>query len=331
MLLCFYTCKEHSKNNSENENSKVQYNTGFLQENRKESYFTYEKWISINKENDIYKNDKHTIQFKNYLDESKNEGGRKLYVNNKEVDFIITDAYVLTPYLFIDGVEKILLIKEEDEGGIYGFILYYFSNEKLLKKEYLDISPEVETEIDKFFKFKNDANTIQPIIITDKYYDTKIDKIKSAKEYNFVINKTSVEKNSKDINDKTNNLNNDSFSISGTWKAECKNNDKISDFLFYEKNQGYLSIYNKKKFLIKMMIEYSFDNQTIYYVGTNIIGDGIDAKNISMLKKGEIIGKIKIISENKISISWQGFNKEKLFMNNPFGSQKPTILLKCSE
>lgn len=156
--------------------------------NKTGSFFTYEKWSSVDP-NGIYELSQFSIELKSYLDEKENAGGKKLYANNEEIDLIITDAYVLTPFLFINHTEKILLIQEEDEGGIHGYILYYFVNERYVRKEYLYISPENKIEIQDFIKFKNDQDSILVLILTEKYYDTKTDKIEFSNQYNFRINK----------------------------------------------------------------------------------------------------------------------------------------------
>lgn len=163
-------------------------------EKKKNSYFAYEKWNSVNKEDEVYQKPGFIVQLKNYLDEPNNIGGKKIYINNKEIDLIITDAYVLTPFLFAVGHEKILLIQEEDESGVYGYIFYYFNKENFIKKEYLDIAPENITEIDKFIKLKNEVTSVSINILTDKYYDTKLDEIIPSHEYHFSINKKAENK-----------------------------------------------------------------------------------------------------------------------------------------
>ncbi|CAH0266436.1 hypothetical protein [Chryseobacterium sp. Bi04] len=327
-LLCSYNCKQHS-----NQVAKVDYKEAQVSQTqplaKNESYFIYEKWNKINESEEIYQNPGCVIQLKSYLDEAKNIGGKKIYVNNKEIDFIISDAYVFTPFIFVDGAEKILLIQEEDESGIYGYRLYYLDKEKYIKKEYLEIAPEKPLDVDKFIKFKNHAKSITAIILTDKYYDTKLDKIKPSKE-TLTISKTYIQENySKDSFNNKVNIN--SLSFSGIWKAECTTNDHVSNILFYKKDEGELSIYYKTKLIVKMMVEVSSDNKSLKYIGTNIIGEGVDVKKITTLTKGDVLAKIDIINKNKISVNWLDIIKEKIFIKNLFGKENSIILSKCSE
>ncbi|MCQ9639728.1 hypothetical protein MP478_10005 [Chryseobacterium sp. WG14] len=127
-------------------------------------------------------------------------------------------------------------------------------------------------------------------------------------------------------NDQLNN-----FSFSGIWKAECTTNDHVSNILFYKKDEGDLSIYYKTKLIAKMMVEVSSDNKSLKYIGTNIIGEGVDIKKITTLTKGDVLAKIDIINEYKISVNWLDFIKEKIFIKNLFGKENSIILSKCSE
>lgn len=82
-----------------------------------------------------------------------------------------------------------------------------------------------------------------------------------------------------------------------------------------------------------MMIEYLPENQTIIYIGTSIIGDGIDIKTLTTFSKGNIIAKVDIIDENKISINWFGLyndkTKKRMFEDNPFGKGKNAVIRRC--
>lgn len=182
-LLYSYHCKQYSNSAAQKENKTTinPVNDEILLNN--DSYFTYEKWSGINESKEIYQKSGLTLQLKNFLDESKNIGGKKIFVNDNEIDFIVTDASLFTPFIFFDGDEKILLIQEEDESGIYGYLLYYFNKEKFVQKAYLEIAPENKVEINKFIKFKNQPKDIIAIILTNSYYDTKLNKIKSSTDH----------------------------------------------------------------------------------------------------------------------------------------------------
>lgn len=156
---------------------------------KKDSYFTYKKWNIVDKSNETYEIPGFVTHLKSYLDETKNIGGKKVYVNNKEIDFNVTDAYVFTPFIFIHGQEKVLLIQEEDESGVYGYSLYYFNKDQFIKKEYLDIAPENTLEINKFVKIKNEAQNLKVTILTDKYYDARLEEMRPSSGYNHIINK----------------------------------------------------------------------------------------------------------------------------------------------
>lgn len=197
-ILLILSCKETKPETiqpSKSEEKKPINNSSISKdEKKKNSYFAYEKWSSINKEDEVYQKSEFIVQLKNYLDEPNNIGGKKIFINNKEIDLIITDAYVLTPFLFADGYEKILLIQEEDESGVYGYFFYYFDKKNLIKKGYLDIAPENIAEIDKFIKLKNEATSVSVNILTDKYYDTKLDEIMPSHKYHFSISKKTENK-----------------------------------------------------------------------------------------------------------------------------------------
>ncbi|WP_153398088.1 hypothetical protein [Chryseobacterium vaccae] len=205
-LFIFFSCKETKPethqpsgsdaikpvNDTNKKDKKINKVNSDQPESQNNAYFIYEKWNTINKAEGIYQKNRLTLQLKSYLDESKNIGGKKMYINNKEIDFIVSDAYVLTPFIFTDGYENILLIQEEDESGIYGYRLYYFDKEKLVKKIILDVAPVEDTvEINKFITFKNGKQNIVPIILTNQYYDTELYTMKPSSNYRFVISKTS--------------------------------------------------------------------------------------------------------------------------------------------
>lgn len=202
-FLCLFSCKKenHDTVQSSSGFSKVKSVSDSAEDKRSsakpanqatiknDSYFTYKKWNTVNKSNETYEIPGFVTHLKSYLDETKNIGGKKVYVNNKEIDFNVTDAYVFTPFIFIDGQEKILLIQEEDESGVYGYSLYYFNKDQFIKKEYLDIAPENTLEINKFVKIKNEAQNLKVIILTDKYYDARLEEMKPSSGYNHIINK----------------------------------------------------------------------------------------------------------------------------------------------
>lgn len=327
-LLYSCHCKQYSNSAAQKENKTINAVKGKILLNN-DSYFIYEKWSSINESKEIYQKSGLTLQLKNFLDESKNIGGKKIFVNDNEIDFIVTDASVFTPFIFFDGDEKILLIQEEDESGIYGYWLYYFNKEKFVKKAYLEIAPENTVEINKFIKFKNQPKDIIAIILTNKYYDTKLNKIKSSTDH-LTISKIPVQKKETTFGNRTQKENN-KISFLGIWKTKCNTNDHVSNILFYNKSEGELNMYNNTKLVSKMMVEISSDQKLLKYVGTNIIGEGVDVKKITTLNKGDVIAKIEAINENKISIHWLGFEKEKLFIKNPFSQESSTTLTKCDE
>lgn len=329
-LFCFYNCKENSGQIRTNENQTIKDTFHNVNDETKNSYFKYKKWSLIDNKEGIYQFSEFSIKLKNDLDDKKNIGGKKAFLNNQEIDFIITDAYVLTPFLFIDNNnEKIVLIQEEDEGGIYGYILYYFINDKFVKREYLDISPVNQIEIDKFINFKNDNNTIRTIILTDEYYDTKTEKIESSNQFNFIFNKTKNDEKAK-INLNNKNDDNSKYSFYGVWKLACTPEEKISNIFFNNEKEGYLYIYDKTKLVTKMMIELSSNKSELQYVGTNIIGEGVDTSKLSSLKKGKTIAKFEVKNNNLI-IFWNGFSEDKFLTKNPFSMGNSTILKKCSQ
>ena len=176
LLLFTYSCKDSPA--SDVSNSTISADS---------SVFKFVEWSSISKTNENYKYGEETIHLRNFLDEENNIGGKKIFVNDIEIDFVITDAYVFTPYLFVSNDDKILLIKEEDEGSVYGFRLYHLKNSKLISKQFLDISPVDEIKIEDFIEFKIVNNTINVSLKTDSYYDTKTDKIEPSSEYHPII------------------------------------------------------------------------------------------------------------------------------------------------
>ncbi|MGN7866741.1 hypothetical protein [Chryseobacterium sp. 22458] len=203
-FLCLFSCKKenHVSVQSPSAFSKVKSVNDSVEDRKSstkpaaqpaiktDSYFTYKKWNIVDKSNETYKFPGFITHLKSYLDEAKNIGGKKVYVNNKEIDFNVTDTYVFTPFIFINGEEKVLLIQEEDESGVYGYSFYYFNKDKFIKKEYLDIAPENTLEIDKFVKIKNEAQNLKITILTDKYYDARLEEMRPSSGYNLVINKT---------------------------------------------------------------------------------------------------------------------------------------------
>lgn len=328
-LLYSYHCKQYLNSVAQKENKTINAVKDQILLNN-DSYFTYEKWSGINESKEIYQKSGLTLQLKSFLDESKNIGGKKIFVNDNEIDSIVTDAYAFTPFIFLDGDEKILLIQEEDESGIYGYWLYYFNKEKFVKKTYLEIAPENKVEISKFIKFKNQSKDILAIILTSKYYDTKLNKIKSSSDH-LTISKIPVQKKDETTFGNKTKKETNKISFLGIWKAKCNNNDHISNVLFYNRSEGELNMYNNTKLVSKMMVEISSDQKLLKYVGTNIIGEGVNVKQITTLNKGDVIAKIEAINENKISIHWLGFEEEKLFIKNPFSQESTTILTKCNE
>lgn len=206
-ILCLFSCKETKQQtyqpssgsdrikptgNTSPEKNKVSKVDIHQSENQNNSYFIYEKWNTADNAEGTYQKTGLTVQLKSYLNESENIGGKKLYINSRETDFIVSDAYVFTPFLFTDGPESILLLQEEDESGIYGYRLYYFDNEKLIKKTILNIAPVEDTmEINKFITFKNGKQNIIPVILTGQYYDTELYTMKLSSGYRFIIRKTS--------------------------------------------------------------------------------------------------------------------------------------------
>lgn len=127
-----------------------------------------------------------------------------------------------------------------------------------------------------------------------------------------------------------------SFDVSGLWKASCVD-AKISYLLLNNKKRsdGIMEIYDQKgDFIAKMKVEYNADDQTLKYIGTNIIGHSIDSQNIASLSTGDDIAHIKLIEENKLTITWLGLHNKsinkKMFSDNPFGKGKTAIIEKCS-
>ncbi|HLM54162.1 MAG TPA: hypothetical protein VK325_11380, partial [Pseudoxanthomonas sp.] len=45
---------------------------------------------------------------KNYLDGSKSTGGKKFYINGKEIYFIVSDGWVFAPHLFVYRNQEII-------------------------------------------------------------------------------------------------------------------------------------------------------------------------------------------------------------------------------
>ncbi|MBL3549705.1 hypothetical protein [Chryseobacterium sp. KMC2] len=125
--------------------------------------------------------------------------------------------------------------------------------------------------------------------------------------------------------------NKNKINVLGIWKTKCNTDDHVSNILFYNKNEGELNMFNNTKLVSKMMVEISPDYKLIKYIGTNIIGEGVDVKKITSLTKGDVIAVIEGIDENKISIHWLGFEKEELFINNPFSQGNTTTLVKCNK
>ncbi|PXY46040.1 hypothetical protein [Flavobacterium hydrophilum] len=189
--VCNYACKKQQNNIKKDTDEKVNKENrdhhSLSRNDSDSSFFTYKKWDLVNKKEGEYKSSNELIQLKKELDEKNNIGGIKFYLNNKEVDFIISDAYVFTPYLFVDKDKCIILIKEEDEGGIYGYFLYYFDGNKPVTKEYLDIAPINDVEINKFIQFKNSNNSIKISLLTEKYYNTDLEKNENSNSYNFIV------------------------------------------------------------------------------------------------------------------------------------------------
>lgn len=125
----------------------------------------------------------------------------------------------------------------------------------------------------------------------------------------------------------------------GTFKSKCANKNEsfllLLDSRYNKVREGTIEIYKQNKNLLaKMTVEYLVENQTIIYIGTSIIGDGIDIKTLTTFSKGNIIAKIDNIDENKISINWFGLYNEKtkkrMFEDNPFGKGRNAVLIKCN-
>ncbi len=167
------------------------------------SLFKYTKWGFVDNIKEIYKTDNQTIQLKRFVDKSKNTAGKKLYVNNIEIDSITTDAYKLKPYLFINNDEKILLLEESAEDGIWGYILYLFRNNKLIKRDFLNIAPVDEVvKINDFILLSKENNKVVVKLKTESYYNSEIEKVDKSNGYLHVINpeiKIEKEKDSYDI------------------------------------------------------------------------------------------------------------------------------------
>jgi len=83
------------------------------------------------------------------------------------------------------------------------------------------------------------------------------------------------------------------------------------------------------------MIDLDRENKSLKYVATNIIDENIGHKNIEGLSKGEVIGELQIVENNKITISWNGLynnkTKQKMFVQNPFSEKKSCTIKKCRE
>jgi hypothetical protein len=165
------------------------------------SLFKYTKWEFVDNIKAIYKADNQTIQLKNFISKSKNTAGKKLYVNNIEIDSITTDAYKLKPYLFINNDEKILLLEESAEDGIWGYILYVFRNNKLIKRDFLNIAPVDEVvEVNDFILLSKENNEVVVKLKTESYYNSEIEKVDKSDGYLHVINpEIKIEKDSYDI------------------------------------------------------------------------------------------------------------------------------------
>ncbi|MDR2236629.1 MAG: hypothetical protein LBE92_10935 [Chryseobacterium sp.] len=193
-FLLLFACKETKPDatSSEIKKDSVEKSSDHsINKDKSDSYFIYTKWDHINKPKESYQSAEFTVRLQSDLDEARNIGGKKVYVNGKEIDFLVTDAYVFTPFILTNGSEKILLLQEEDESGTYGYRFYYFNKEKLVKKGILDIAPDDDTlATEQFITFKNKPQYIVPIIVADQYYDTSLDKIMPSAGYSFTIDKT---------------------------------------------------------------------------------------------------------------------------------------------
>lgn len=135
----------------------------------------------------MYKSFGTTIQLRNSLAKTNQIGGKKIFHNNNEIDYITTDAYVITPYLFVENENKILLLEEKDEGGIYGYIMYLFDENNLILKQSLNIAPVNDIELSQFIQFENVRDSIKINLLQDKFLNTKLDTVENSSERNFLF------------------------------------------------------------------------------------------------------------------------------------------------
>lgn len=128
------SCKQNANNESPgNQNTQIG--------KKVNSKFIYKKWISNTDSEEIYRSDGQIVQLKSFVDQEKNIGGKKVIVNNQEIDFVQSDSYVFKPFLFVFEDKELILVQEEDESGINGYLIYFFQDNVFLKKEYLSITP----------------------------------------------------------------------------------------------------------------------------------------------------------------------------------------------
>ncbi len=239
------------------------------------------------------------------------------------------------PYLFKNIDQSIILVSEADEGGIYGYILYYFRKGKLLNKDYLHIAPIDDISINQFIEFEEIEDTIKVNVLTDQYYDTRLDKTKNSNNYNVRI----TYKSSK--------ISTDGYSdyepsyLKGTWAVNCPG--ELTELSIHNA-EGFLSLYSPNAIYINLSVEKS-SNPNEYILKFASVSSQKDYYD-DMLKiteqdisKDKPLGKVRIKENGTAELHWTGFYNEKKqkleFVGDDFllikegGGKNPVQLEKC--
>lgn len=162
------------------------------QENENCSKFSFRKWEKISKNKTIYSYKETKLELRHFLNEKENVGGKIVFLNNIEIDRLTSDSYVQIPYLYsCENNNFILFIEEADEGGIWGYVVYFIKGRKIFKSGYLNIS-SVEDVLpfnQKFLECVNSSDKIILKIVPPKYFDTSSYEVKKSSSFKAYLSK----------------------------------------------------------------------------------------------------------------------------------------------
>lgn len=156
------------------------------------SKFSFCKWEKVLPNKNTYYYKEINIELRHFLNEKENVGGKIVFFNSIEIDRITSDSYVQKPYLYSYKNDVfILFVEEADEGGIWGYIVYFIKNKKVFKSGYLNVS-SVEDALpfnQKFMECVDSNDKINFKIVPTEYFDTSNYEVKKSSSFKAYLSK----------------------------------------------------------------------------------------------------------------------------------------------